>query len=441
MKCLVVIFILIFSVSKLFGQNPAQNIITYDIDNFWEAYDKIITTKDSVKQYEYLNKTFIEKGSPGLKAIMEARSYTAESYIDAINNYPLFWNSIRPNTLKAIEFAEYINADIDKIRKIYPSLKPSKIYFTIGAFRTPGTTLDGMVLIGSEIAMADENTVVSEFSNRMGYLKTYFKTNPIKNVSFGNTHEYVHTQQKTTIGDNLLAQSVLEGVAEFVAVLGTGKASTAPAIGYGRKHENQVRDKFSIQMFNSFTGFWLYNDAENEFNNIRDLGYYVGYAICEKYYAKVIDKQQAIKKMIELDYNNEIALGKFVDESGYFNTPIRKLKKRFNKNRPTVIKLLQFKNGDKNVNPNLNELTIEFSQPIDECCRSFELGELGQDNLLKIKKFVGFSADKKSVTFEIELKPNQHYQIIVGSGFRSNNTDNISLRPYLIDFKTAIKQQ
>jgi hypothetical protein len=50
------------------------------------AYDKISSTKDSSLQYDYLNKLFLEKGSPGLKAIMQARDYTAKSYVDAINN-------------------------------------------------------------------------------------------------------------------------------------------------------------------------------------------------------------------------------------------------------------------------------------------------------------------------------------------------------------------
>lgn len=332
MKNILVIFVILISFSKLSGQDGNRNIVTSDIDNFWIAYDKITTTKDSAQQYSYINKLFIEKGSPGLKAIMQARQYTDKSYIDAINNYPLFWNSIRENTFKAKGIAKDIETDIQKLKKIYPDLKPAKIYFTVGAFRTGGTTMDGMVLIGSEIAMADKNTVTKEFPKTLGNLKPYFDTNPIDNIPFNNVHEYVHTQQKTTIGDNLLAQSVLEGVAEFVTVKATGKQSTAPAMSYGKANFGKVREKFATQMFDSFTGFWLYSNDENEFN-VRDLGYYVGYAICEKYYEKATHKKQAIKEMIELDYNNEIELGKFVDKSGYFTKPTSKLKKQFEKSR------------------------------------------------------------------------------------------------------------
>jgi hypothetical protein len=439
MKHLITVFFFLFSVSVLFGQNLRPNIITSDIDNFWNAYDKIRSTKDSALQYEYINKIFFEKGSEGLKAIMQAREYTDIDYIEAINKYPLFWNSVRQNTFQAKQFANNIEIDINKIKKIYPDLKPAKIYFTIGALRTGGTTLNGIVLIGSEIAMADSNTITTELPIEFRHLKTHFATNPINKVAFDNTHEYIHTQQKTTIGDNLLAQSVLEGVAEFVTVLGTDKQSSAPALKYGYKNDNLLREKFAIQMFNTFTGFWLYSNADNEFNNVRDLGYYIGYAICKKYYEQAKDKKQAIKQMIELDYNNQITLRNFVDKSKYFNRPIAAYRKQFYKDRPTVVKISQFKNGNKSVNPNIKEITIEFSKPMNERFRSFELGSLGEKNLLPLKKIIDFSEDKKSVTFEIELKPNQHYQIIVGSGFRSNELYSLSLKPYLIDITTDEK--
>ena len=43
-------FLLLFTLTNVFGQLSDQNIITTDIDNFWTAYDKVITTKDSSVQ-------------------------------------------------------------------------------------------------------------------------------------------------------------------------------------------------------------------------------------------------------------------------------------------------------------------------------------------------------------------------------------------------------
>lgn len=428
-----IIFLVCFS--KLCSQTNS-NFITSDIDNFWTAYDKITSTKDSVQQYDYINQLYIDKGSIGLKAIMQARRYTDKSYVDAINNYPLFWKSIRTNTLLSKQIAKDIEHDVSKLKKLYPTLRPSKIYFTIGAFRTGGTTMDSMVLIGSEIAMADKNVVTKEFPNSFSNLPPYFATDPINNIGFNNVHEYVHTQQKTTIGNNLLAQCVLEGVAEFIAVKATGKPSTAPALKYGYAKENfeKIRARFETQLFNIFNGFWLYDNAENEFK-VRDLGYYVGYVICEKYYNKAANKKQAFKEMIELDYNNDKTLSQFVDKSGYFTNSIEQLKIKYNNNRPTVTGIKQFQNETQKAEPGLTAFTIEFSESMDKNYRNFELGPLGESNLLRLKNFIGFSADGKSAAFEIELKPNQRYQILIGEGFR--NSKGISLKPYLVDFKTA----
>lgn len=309
------LFILGFSTSLL-AQKNNSGFITDDIDHFWTAYDKIINSKDNVEQYNYLNQLYLKKGSPGLKAIMEARDYTAKSYIDLINNYPLFWNSIRKNTLKAKNYAKVIATDVAKMKKLYPELKPANVYFTIGALRTSGTTGNGMVLIGAELAMADQYTETKEFPIGFSHLKPFFASRPDQNLGFLNVHEYVHTQQKTTLANNLLAQCTMEGVAEFLTVKATGKASPTPSIAYGKAtgtkdkavdkkgsvnteiektNDEKIKAIFSSQMFNPSTGFWLYSNATNQFGQ-RDLGYYVGYAICEKYYEKASNKKLAIKR-------------------------------------------------------------------------------------------------------------------------------------------------
>jgi hypothetical protein len=431
---LVALLISFCSGTKAYAQSSGPEIITSDIINFWAAYDKVAATKDSALQYTYINQLFIDKGTPGLKAMMQVREYTAKSYINAINKYPRFWNSIRSNTLKAPGFAKSISANVLKIKKLYPELKPASVYFTIGALRSGGTVLDNKVLIGSEITMADEHTATDEFPEAIMHLKSHFKTNPINGLVFTNVHEYIHTQQKTTVASNLLGQCVLEGVAEFMAEKATGQLSTLPAKAYGKQHIQPIKQLFSQRLFNSDSGFWLYSNAKNEFG-VRDLGYYVGYAICESYYLKAKDKKQAIKEMIELDYNNEEALNKFADQSGYFDKPLSLLKSNYELNRPVVTAIKPFANGVTGVAPGLKELIIQFSKPMDKGTRNFELGPLGKDNMLKIKRFISFSEDGTSVTMEVELKPGRRQQIMVGSGFMSK--DGLPLKPYLIDITTA----
>lgn len=428
------LIICFFVFNAAVAQNHPTTVVTTDIDNFWIAYDQITSTKDTSQQYRFLDRSFISKGTPGLNAMMAARAYTNKSYIDAIHTYPLYWNSIRKGMSKAKGYAKEITKNVEKLKVLYPSLKPAKIYFTVGAFRSGGTTMDSLVLIGSEIAMADSNAETKEFESTNRGLATFLKTSPVNSLVFTNVHEYVHTQQKTTAAQNLLGQCVLEGVAEFLAEKATGKSSNLPALNYGKTNKMHVEEVFMSEMFNASNGFWLYSNLENEFK-VRDLGYYVGYAICEAYYNKSSNKAKGIKEMIELDYNKQEDLINFVEQSGYFRNAVAELAKKYEDSRPTVTAIDQI-GADKVISASVKKITINFSEAMDKAYRNFALGPLGNDNLLVIKKVLGFSEDGRTLTFEVELEINKHYQLVVGEGFR--NVKGVSLRPYLIDFTTSM---
>ncbi|WP_413532386.1 hypothetical protein [Empedobacter brevis] len=414
----------------------AQKVFTSDMDNFWIAYDKITQTKDSVLQYKYLNDEYLSKGTEGLKLIREARNYTDKDYIYAINSYPKFWNSVRKNTLKSKNLSKDLNKGIKKLRLIYPELKPANIYFTIGALRSNGTYRNGHVLIGSELAMADKNTITDEFpENLRNARRLYFDSEPINHLVLLNVHEYVHTQQKPFV-DNLLSYVIHEGIAEFVSVKAMNVPSEAPAITYGKRNNEKVRARFEEEMFNMNNLYkWLWGDAPNEFG-VRDLGYYIGYQMAENYYNQAENKKAAIKELIELDYSNETAINNYVTKSNYFSESLEKLQKDYERKRPTVLGIKQFNNFSKSVDPKTKEITINFSEPLNGINTGVDYGELGEVAIPKndIKKRY-CSNDNKSWTMSVELEPNKKYQILITSNFR--NTTNYPLKNYLIEFETS----
>lgn len=173
MKNLTVItgFLLLTACSAVPPTESIPRIITTDIDHFWNAYDKITSTEDTIEQRRYLQERFLDKGSPGLDGIMRARNYTPQEYLQAIRDYPRFWASVRKNTLQAGTLAGELKTGIDKLKALYPDLKPADIYFTIGVLRTNGTVMDSMLLIGTELAMANENIATEEFPERLGHLQ------------------------------------------------------------------------------------------------------------------------------------------------------------------------------------------------------------------------------------------------------------------------------
>ena len=70
-------------ISIAFAQTPKQTIVTTDIDNFWTAFDQLKTTTDSLKQLDILQQLYVDKGTPGLKAFMEAKGYTTAAWLNA----------------------------------------------------------------------------------------------------------------------------------------------------------------------------------------------------------------------------------------------------------------------------------------------------------------------------------------------------------------------
>lgn len=436
MKNLIIaVCIILVTASCQLDAQQESRIVTADIGNFWEAYDRITATTDSAEQYQWLQELYLDKGSKGLEGIRWARRYTAKDYIDAINQYPLYWQSIREKTMKSKELADQIEVGVEKLRDVYPDLKPGKVYFEIGVFRTGGTTVDDMVLIGAEMALGDETVNTSELPESMNYVKNYLKTNPVENIVFLNIHEFIHTQQQPH-DYILLYRTINEGIAEWVAEKVSGIASQSPAIDYGKTHNERIRAKFEKQLFGGEAAInnWFFNSDDNEFG-IMDLGYYVGYTICDRYYQQASDKDQAIIDMIDLDYSDLNTIAEYVDASGYFSKPLLELKSDFEANIPEVVGIRQFENGSKEVDPDTRLITIEFSMEMNPDARGFEFGPLGEDHVLYVENYFGFSEDRKSVSFEVKLEAGKRYQLELSDKFASEN--GASIKPYLIDIETS----
>ena len=414
------------------GQTFQQKFVTDDIANFWTAYQKITSTKDSSQQYQFLRDYYINKGTEGLKSLFEVRHYTEKEFIEAVNNYPKFWTSIRENMWTIQNLKTEIETDITKLKQAYPGLKPSTIYFTVGAFRTNGTTQGDKILIGSEMSLADFSTVVEELPT--GLQSFYREYNPRKNLALLCTHEYIHTQQKEMV-ENILSMSLYEGVAEFVASLVTGKKSSSPAIEFGKTNQDKVVKQFVTDLFTMSNNYnWLWGENKNDLK-VRDLGYYIGYEISERYYKASKDKAKTIKELIELDYTNEKLVEHIVNSTRLLPKPLIELNKDYEKLRPKVISIQPFSNGSKKVKPGLTKITITFSKPLNGYNTGIDFGPLGEEAMPKISSQRIWAKDATAWTFEVDLKPNKHYQILISNNFRTK--EGIRLKPYLIEISTT----
>ncbi len=410
-----------------------SNIVTTDITNFWIAYDKIVATSDTAQQMDLLMDLFINKGTKGLRTIMEVRRYQPEEYLSAIQQYPLFWESVRESMQNLDQYASDIQSGIDAFKGIYPEMKPAKVYFEIGVFRTPGTALGDVLIIGSEMALTDEKTYMDEFPESLEYFKNYAKLNPVKDVVFLNVHEFVHTQQNVSWAYDLLSQSIFEGSAEFIAEIATGQKSIQPCIEFGQKNNEKVRKGFIKEMFSPYYYNWIWNDDNNDFG-IRDLGYYMGYAIVKQHYENAKDKERAIKEIIELDFERPKAIEKFVERTGYFENKLKTYKSEYEETRPFVTGMSHQLHKKKNVKPGDLELIVYFSEVMDTRFGGTHLGPLGEEHFPEITK-MEFAEDGRSIKYFLNLEPNKKYQMILSEGYRTE--DAIPLVSEKVFFSTG----
>ena len=119
--------------SVVFAQRDI--VITSDIDLFWETFDLVKSQKESAIQIQLFDSLYLKEGTIGLKQMAMAKNYDAELYVDLINKYPRYWESIRTRTYKAKQLSSELESGIEKLRKIYPEMKPATIYFVVGAMR------------------------------------------------------------------------------------------------------------------------------------------------------------------------------------------------------------------------------------------------------------------------------------------------------------------
>lgn len=276
-----------------------QTIHTQDIDNFWIAYDSIRSTTDKEQQINFINRFYIDKASDGLKAFLNNKSNPANKWLDLINSDRDFWDSIRPKTLLIKTLTDNLQISINGLRELYPDLKKAATYFIIGFRQQGGTVRDNLSIIGSEVVMSFSGMDSAELARIV-------------------VHEYVHTQQSKPDfrNINVLTSSIREGACDFISELVLRKDLTLPYIKYGLKNEVAVWKVFVHDMLSTANDFWV-STGNNPLLPEKDLGYYVGYIICRFYYNNALNKSQAIKHIIDLDFTNQIAVNEFLKKSNY----------------------------------------------------------------------------------------------------------------------------
>ncbi|OQP52835.1 hypothetical protein A4H97_24370 [Niastella yeongjuensis] len=282
-----------------------MQIITSDIDNFWKIFDR--RSQPGIEQL--IMKEYILKGTMGLRTFFDVRmNSSVTQVIQFMRSHKKYLQSIRPVSQNLQRFKPGIIAAANKLEALYPPAIFPPTTFLIGIFNTFGTTDGGAgSLIGAEF-ICDTNTVVKDELNAWR----------ASNISDSSEllgiiiHELIHVEQRTLAPKTLLDRAINEGAADFVSQLVLGFNSNSKMHVYGNAHEKELWPAFKKQMDGTQYSDWLYNGQNTPPGVPADLGYYIGFKICEAYYNKAADKKQAVQDILTIqDFK------KFFELSGY----------------------------------------------------------------------------------------------------------------------------
>lgn len=296
MKNTFIVILLILNLTTLVGQEKdfpkdpqGVRFVTSDIENFWKAFDSI----DKSKENPF--KSYIKNGTLGLQGFIEHRIINADSLLIMAKRRKLDYEKIRGVQAKIIELEKKLKPYFYALEYWYPYAEYPPVYFVVGRFNSGGTTSEDGLLIGIE-----------KFEN-LDYLPEMI------------IHESIHFQQKWPEGGNtnLLQQSILEGMADFIAELVTGIVGNQQAKKYGKENKEELCKEFVEKMYGNDMQDWLYSTSGKD-NRPNDLGYWMGYEIVKSYFDKAEDKKLAVNHILNIeDYD------RFLRESGYLKKYIK----------------------------------------------------------------------------------------------------------------------
>jgi hypothetical protein len=296
--------------------DPAAAIIeTGDLDRFAAVLESRPT--DLADLEAVLEAGYLGPGTPGLREFAALRLCNASVLAQAVRSVPSFYRTILPQ-MRSMSTGAATKAAIReafaRLAAIYPRASFAPTTFIVGRLNTAGTIGRSGLLIGAEF-LGDGAGVVRTGLNS-GFVAGYLHTPAEAPIVV--THEQVHVQQRQAgalMGKTvktLLDQALMEGAADFVGSLASGGNLNASIHAWAAPREAEVWRDFASQMQATDVSRWLYNQGSATPARPGDLGYYVGYRICESYYDQMVDKTQAVADIIEMGDGRA-----FLDASGY----------------------------------------------------------------------------------------------------------------------------
>jgi hypothetical protein len=260
------------------------DIATGDVDRFYALYDRTHGQPTAAQLQRY-----IDEGSPGLRTFAQLRRTTGERIADAIEARPEVYADARRCEAALPAARERLDAALATLVDLYPAARTPPVTIAIGR--------------GKPVAVGAPETGIQvglEALCAVDWLDPVLEDRIVHVLA----HEYVHVQQANAhaITDapspTVLEVSLMEGIAEFVGELVSGKVAYAHNAALAQGREREIETRFAADMDKTDLSDWAYNATAD---TPGDLGYWVGYRIAKAHYRHADDKRQALRELLAMD--------------------------------------------------------------------------------------------------------------------------------------------
>jgi len=282
-NCLGLAFAVVAWISICVPAQSAETMIhTDDVDLFYKVYD----AADGHPIAEQLQRDYLDAGSEGLHNLAKLRNVSGVRIADTLSKHPELYVKARGCTAALPRVRERVEVALRNLVRLYPQARTPPVTIAVGRGKPVGV---GSPVTGLQIGL--EALCSAEWMN----------PNVEDRFVHVIAHEYAHVQQVRELVDDehptVLERSLIEGAAEFVAALTSGKTGYAHFDALTKGREREIETAFVADVDQTELSRWVDNSTMEKGN---DLGYWVGYRICKAYYRRATDKRQALREILEL---------------------------------------------------------------------------------------------------------------------------------------------
>jgi len=287
-------------------RDPAQvKFVTTDIAHFWDAF----AARATLGTAKALDSLYFGRATRGLRDFERLRLQDRAVFASTVDAAARYYASAQPSTERIAAAEPELRAMLARFAELYPDAVFVDVYFVIGRLSTGGTTGPAGLLIGAEMYARTDDSLLARPLN--DWHRAVIRS--VDDIAAIVIHELMHEQQRQ-LGNSLLAQSLREGIADFVGELVSGKNINRTAVAYLDANEAALRTEFLAAAAGTDLSRWLFNGVAST-DRPADLGYAVGHHVARSFYERASDKTAALTRMLTL--RNEREARRFLDESGW----------------------------------------------------------------------------------------------------------------------------